>query len=173
MGYLINGLSFNTLRAANTKRIPLFKNRKGEVAHSEENGSDWTPAQWLQAVVGEVGEYANLRKKFERGDITKEEFDIEAKKELADIVCYLDILALQLDINLGEAVREKFNEVSERMGCDIIIGSDDDWHYSTESQSSEDSSKRKGKHPEDCNEVSTCCEECYQGFMEWIKTNKQ
>lgn len=128
MSYLTNGLSFNTLREANKQRLPHFKNKKGLPAHSEPDGSDWSPAQWLQAVTGELGEYANLRKKFERGDISQEEFNKEAKKELADVVCYLDILALQLNVNLGEAVKEKFNEVSERVGSKIYIGDDDDWH---------------------------------------------
>lgn len=67
MGYLTNGLSFNTLGAANKARLPHFKNSKGERAHSKQDGSDWSPAQWLQAVCGELGEYANARKKFERG----------------------------------------------------------------------------------------------------------
>lgn len=128
MGYMTNGLSFNTLRQANIKRLPQFKNKKGKKAHSKKDGSDWTPAQWLQAVTGELGEYANLRKKFERGDITKAEFDVEAKKELADIQIYLDILAFQLGVDLGQATKEKFNEVSERVGSDIYIGDDDDWH---------------------------------------------
>lgn len=128
MGYLTNGLSFNTLREANKKRLPHFKNKKGKKAHKKADGSDWTPAQWLQAVTGELGEYANLRKKFERGDITKAEFDKEAGKELADVACYLDILAFQLNIDLGRAVKDKFNEVSERVGSPVYIGDDDDWH---------------------------------------------
>lgn len=69
MGYLTDGLTFNTLRQANKARLPTFKNAKGERAHSTDDGSDWSPAQWLQALVGEVGEFANLRKKYERGDI--------------------------------------------------------------------------------------------------------
>lgn len=119
-------LSFDTLREANVARLPQFKNRKGEPAHSEPDGSDWSPAQWLQAVVGEVGEYANLRKKYERGDLSKEEFEIEASKELADIQIYLDLLAFRLGINLGEAVRAKFNEVSNRVNSDVFINYFDD-----------------------------------------------
>lgn len=126
---MTNGLSFNTLREANIKRLPLYKNKNGGLAHAAHDGSDWSPAQWLQAIVGELGEYANVRKKFERGDISKEEFYHLAKKELADVQCYLDILAMQLGVNLGEATKDKFNEVSERIGCNIIIGDDDDWHY--------------------------------------------
>lgn len=123
-----NGLSFKTLRQANQQRLPTFRNRQGELAHSKKDGSDWTPAQWLQAVIGELGEYANIRKKFERGDITAGEFFDAACKELADVVTYLDILAGQLSIDLGEATRQKFNEVSQRVGSPVYIGMDDDWH---------------------------------------------
>ena len=125
---MTNGLSFNTLREANKRRIPQFKNSKGLPAHSEPDGSDWSPAQWLQAVVGELGEYANFRKKFERGDIDEAEFKKQAEKELADVQIYLDILACRLDIDLGQATKRKFNEVSERVGSTIYIGDDDDWH---------------------------------------------
>lgn len=115
------GLTFHELRSANLIRLPKFKNKHGEIAHSKADGSDWTPAQWLQALVGEIGEYANFRKKFERGDITEEEFKLEAKKELADIQIYLDLLALNLDIDLGRATKEKFNEVSKRVGVDVFF----------------------------------------------------
>lgn len=115
-------LSFATLREANMMRLPEFKNCHGDPAHSKSDGSDWSPAQWLQAVVGELGEYANKRKKFERGDISAPEFLIEARKELADVVIYLDLLAAQLEINLGAAVRDKFNEVSRRVGSTVFIG---------------------------------------------------
>ena len=127
MGYLTDGLTFNVLREANKARLPQFKNALGERAHSKDDGSNWSPAQWLQAVVGELGEYANLRKKYERGDITLDVFQLEAKKELADVVTYLDILANQLDIDLGIAIREKFNEVSKRVGSNIFMSSHD-WY---------------------------------------------
>jgi hypothetical protein len=51
MGYGTNGLTFRTLRAANMQRLPLFKDAKGRTCHTEGDGSDWSPAQWLQAVV--------------------------------------------------------------------------------------------------------------------------
>lgn len=114
-------LTFKALREANVARIPKFKNKHGHPAHSKPDGSDWSPAQWLQAVVGEIGEYANLRKKFERGDISCEEFTKEAAKELADVQIYLDILSFQLHIDLGEATIQKFNEVSVRVGSNIRI----------------------------------------------------
>jgi NTP pyrophosphatase (non-canonical NTP hydrolase) len=123
------GLTFNTLRAANEARLPEFKNKWGEPAHAKADGSDWTPAQWLQAVVGEIGEYANMRKKFERGDITEAEFLVEAEKELADVQIYLDILAKQLNIDLGAATIRKFNEVSRRVGSRIFIYSEGTEYY--------------------------------------------
>jgi len=126
---MTDGLTFNTLRSANVNRLPTFKNSKGEPAHSKPDGSDWSPAQWLQAVTGELGEYANLRKKYERGDINEVEFRIQAKQELADIVTYLDILAFQLNIDLGSAVIEKFNFVSNRVGSLIKIHADGSDYY--------------------------------------------
>ena len=88
-----SGITFDTLRGANSARLPQFKNKHGALAHGRPDGSDWTPAQWLQAVVGELGEYANIRKKFERGDLNFKQYEVEAAKELADVQTYLDILA--------------------------------------------------------------------------------
>lgn len=93
MGFGTNGLTFNTLRGANTARLPEFKNKHGAVAHSRPDGSDWSPAQWLQAVVGELGEFAQVRMEFEAGQLTFAEYRSKAGKELADVVTYLDILA--------------------------------------------------------------------------------
>ncbi len=123
-----NGLSFQTLREANLKRVGHFKNARGEPAHSSADGSDWTPAQWAQAVMGELGEYANLRKKFERGDIDGVEFTTKAAEELADVVTYLDLLAYHVGVDLGRATADKFNKVSQRVGSPIEIDyGADDW----------------------------------------------
>lgn len=116
-GLLSNSLTFDQFRIANDARTPVFKNRKGEPT----NSGDWIPAQWFQAFVGEVGEYANWRKKYEHGDITHDQFMVEARKELADAQTYLDKLASCLGIDLGEATREKFNEISKRVGVDIFL----------------------------------------------------
>lgn len=130
MGYGSDGLTFNTLRRANLARLPCFRDNKGRVCHSEKDGSDWSPAQWLQAVVGELGEYANLRKKVERGDFTLEEAKPMLADELADVVIYLDILSGQLGIDLGAAVMAKWNRTSVRVGCGMSIDAED-WHYTT------------------------------------------
>lgn len=125
---MTDGLTFNALRGANRARLPQFRNGHGQLAHSMPDGSDWSPAQWLQAVLGELGEYANLRKKYDRGDVDDSAFKAGAAKELADVVTYLDILALQLGIDLGQATMDKFNEVSQRVGSNVRLEAGD-WHY--------------------------------------------
>jgi hypothetical protein len=85
--------TFAALQAATLQRLPHFKNRHGEAAHAHPAGADWTPGQWLMALLGEVGEFALLRIRYEAGDITQEEYEREAPKELADVACYLAMLA--------------------------------------------------------------------------------
>jgi NTP pyrophosphatase (non-canonical NTP hydrolase)/F0F1-type ATP synthase assembly protein I len=121
---LMNNLSFKTLAEANLRRLPLFKNSKGLPAHSKPDGSDWSHAEWLQAVIGELGEYANIMKKVQRGDLTMEEAKPSIEKELADVMTYFAILAQQLNIDLGQAVEDKFNEVSDKVKCDVYIQND-------------------------------------------------
>jgi hypothetical protein len=130
------GLTFSALRKANLKRVGVFRNSKGGLAHKKPDGSDWSPAQWLQAFIGEVGEYCNFRKKFERGDMTFEEFQKAAAKELADAQTYLDLLARHAlnytdengetvvhptGVILGTATMRKWNEVSERIGSSLRL----------------------------------------------------
>lgn len=88
-------LSFEALRAANRARLPIFKNKHGTPAHALADGSDWSPAQWLQAVVGELGEWAQKRLAFERGALSAEELAEQGGEELADVVTYVDLLALR------------------------------------------------------------------------------
>lgn len=112
-------MHFRTLQEAMAIRMPQFKNKSVEYAN---NGSDWSDAQWLQALVGELGEYANLKKKIERGDFSLEEKRVDLGKELADVTMYLVILASRLNIDLDSAIVNKFNEVSERIGADVFLG---------------------------------------------------
>lgn len=116
----LSGLTFGTLREANLRRAPSFKNNKGELSHP--NGvTDWTPEQWYTALSGEVGELGNFMKKNFRGDIDDKTFKENAQKELADIQIYLDLLAARLGVDLGKVTIDKFNEVSERVGSNVKI----------------------------------------------------
>lgn len=111
------GLSLEQLQAKSVARSKIFKNKSGAVIDT----SNWTPAEWLEALVGELGEYANFRKKFRRGDLSEQDFHIEACKELADVQIYLALLADSVGVDLGRATVAKFNEVSERIGCYIKL----------------------------------------------------
>ena len=125
MGYLTDGLTFNTLRGGNTARLPHFKNAKGLPARSKPDGSDWALSAWCNAVCGELGELANIIKKVERGDFSLEEAREKMAKEMADVVTYLDLLAFRAGINLGQSVMDKFNEISVRVGSPVRLEADD------------------------------------------------
>jgi len=117
------GLTFDQLREANLKRLPLFKNKQGEYCHAAD-GSDWSIAEWLLAVVGELGELANQQKKIKRGDFVGDELKqakIDLAKEFGDVQTYFDILAFRCGIDLGQATTDKFNEISKRVGCDVRL----------------------------------------------------
>lgn len=119
------GLTFAALREANRRRMPQFRDAHGRRCHAVADGSDWSAAQWLQAVIGEIGEYANVRKKFERGDLTEAEFRALAGAELADVECYLAILWDRLGLDPEAEIIRKFNAVSERVGSDVRLGDRD------------------------------------------------
>ena len=82
------------------------------------------------ALAGECGEMCNAVKKLRRlEDGTNTAKDPQTPEaaiaavadELADTIIYADLLAARLGINLGEAVRSKFNQVSDRMNCEIKL----------------------------------------------------
>ncbi len=79
---------------------------------------DWSPSDWAIATTGELGELCNLLKKRLRGEVIDQQ---DIADEIADTLIYLDLLAARLDIDLGEAVRRKFNVVSERVGSPIKL----------------------------------------------------
>lgn len=100
--------------------------------------SDWSLSQWSNAVAGETGELCNIIKKVERGDFHKRpenasanpeynsayaaaQYREEIGKEAADIVIYLDLLCTREGIDLGAEIVKKFNEVSERVKCNVVI----------------------------------------------------
>lgn len=129
--------SFATLRQANTLRLPTFKNKQGERAHSKDDGSDWSLAEWSNAMAGEVGEaaeahlmlaivrasgtVANITKKIGRGDMTLADAQKEIASELADVVTYADLLAFRAGVDLGAAILDKFNAVSTRVGSPVVL----------------------------------------------------
>ena len=110
----VEELTFTAFRAANVRRC---------VKWHPEGIKSWSPADWLTAVTGELGELASLLKmrNRERDGLPGNKFsptDKQIADELADVITYLDLLAAALDVDLETAVIEKFNEVSERVGFD-------------------------------------------------------
>ena len=96
-------LTFSELRAANIDRC--------EDAFHPVN--DWSLTDWGCATAGEVGEGCNLIKKARRGEHVSADAIAD---EFADTVIYADLLCARLGVKLEDAVRRKFNAVSERCG---------------------------------------------------------
>ena len=116
------GLDLQTLRQANVKRCE----------QSFGSCREWSPADWSNAMAGEAGELlelllplivktntiCNLTKKIQRGDEISLE---EVGKEIADVVIYADLLSHNLGIELSDAIRKKFDEVSTHVGSDVFL----------------------------------------------------
>ncbi len=105
------------------KSLTFKKFSKTNRTRSEKDFShkldSWSPAEWTNAMAGECGEACNFTKKLLRGDkgVTVE----DVAKELADVVCYADLTAARLGIDLEKAVIDKFNEVSDRRGSKLKL----------------------------------------------------
>lgn len=100
--------SITTLREAN-------KTRQRE--WDKENGIDL--AYRGNELAGEVGEACNIIKKLERerlGIRGSRASIAQLAEELADVVICVDLIAMQVGINLDDAVRDKFNATSEKYG---------------------------------------------------------
>lgn len=125
IGVAQDPLTFAELRRVNVQRCESVFHRL----------ADWSPNDWGCAVGGELGELLNLMKKLRRASDKIGKFDLNDERlwleagvtreqiahELADTAIYLDLLAAIFCVDLGEAIREKFNIVSERRGSNIRL----------------------------------------------------
>jgi NTP pyrophosphatase (non-canonical NTP hydrolase) len=109
-------LSFDELRAANARRQDEWEDGTtepfGMLYHSN-------------ALAGEVGEACNVVKKLERQrrGARGSNSTIQAlADELADVIIYADLLARSAGIDLGQAVRFKFDATSEKYGLSTKLG---------------------------------------------------
>lgn len=119
MSDIPDDLSLHELRSHNIERCSKYFPGN----HME----TWSANDWMVALTGEVGELANVLKKLKRGyDLTRglDEVHLRAEcaKELGDIQCYLDLLAAKLGVSLATATKDKFNEVSKRVGYPFTLG---------------------------------------------------
>lgn len=121
-GKLWVNLDFGTMSQVNARRAEKWHGPDWLAADDQ-----WTIADWSNAMAGEAGEAANIVKKIRRNECVFESgvparpdaelYDALAD-ELADVVLYADLLAQKAGIDLGTAVREKFNRKSEEQGFD-------------------------------------------------------
>ena len=83
---------------------------------------EWLEVDWGNAIAGEAGELCNMIKKRRRNWKESDRIpDEDLGKEIADVVCYLDLLANKLGLSLEEIVRNKFNEISNRYDCPVKL----------------------------------------------------
>ena len=100
--------------------------RKATLSRVEEwHGlNKWSVMEWACAMAGEAGETCNVAKKMSRIEggfaYRKEEIGQDLTpnlaEEAADTFIYLDLLCASRGIDLAEAVKKKFNSVSEAYG---------------------------------------------------------
>ena len=95
------------------------KLRDANVARQAEwdEGNTISLTYWATAMAGEVGEACNVVKKLERerlGLRGSRATLADLADELADVVIYVDLLAMSQGIDLEAAIRNKFNATSAK-----------------------------------------------------------
>lgn len=85
--------------------------------------SDWSSSDWMVALIGEIGEAANVLKKLNRvrdgipgNKHTPDELREMFANELADAYIYLDLLCQSLGIELEASVNRVFENKSKEIG---------------------------------------------------------
>lgn len=110
------GMTFRAFSAENRARCEA-PNGFNQPLHS------WPASEWILAVVGEVGEAANIAKKLNRArdgirgnDMSVPELRAALIDELADAYIYLDLTFQRLGVRIEDAVRSKFDRTSAKIG---------------------------------------------------------
>jgi NTP pyrophosphatase (non-canonical NTP hydrolase) len=85
--------------------------------------NSWSTSDWLTALMGELGEAANVAKKLNRvrdgipGNKQSEaELHQQLRKELGDVFVYLDLTCRSLGFCVDDAAAEVFNAKSKEIG---------------------------------------------------------
>lgn len=88
----------------------------------------WSLSDWMTAVLGELGEAANVAKKLNRvrdgipgNKETEAELRAKLKREIGDTFVYLDLLAQSAGFTIEDAAREVFNSKSVEIGYPIKL----------------------------------------------------
>lgn len=114
-------LTFNAFSVANRARCESPSGFKHAL-------SSWTASDWMTAVVGEVGEAANIIKKLNRfrdGVPGNKESETalrdKLRKELGDVFVYLDLLCQSQGFAIDGAAVEVFNQKSKEIGYEVEL----------------------------------------------------
>lgn len=99
-------------------KLSLFELRLGNMVRDRE----WDPSGVIDLsfrgneLAGETGEACNAIKKLERERLVRGSRATREQlaEELADVIICADLIAMALHIDLGAAVRAKFNATSEK-----------------------------------------------------------
>jgi len=94
--------------------------------------TDWSYAEWTNAIAGEAGEACNVTKKLLRlrdnlagntkpGEDDEGTLKRKAARELADVIIYADLTMQALGFSTSDVVVAVFNEKSRQLGCDITF----------------------------------------------------
>lgn len=90
--------------------------------------SSWDTSDWFLAVLGELGEAANVAKKLNRvrdgipgNKETPEELRAKLRKEIGDAFVYLDLLAQAHGFTVDAAAVEVFDAKSRELGYQVEL----------------------------------------------------
>lgn len=93
------------------------------------NLNAWDTSDWFLAILGELGEAANVAKKLNRvrdgipgNKQTPDELRAKLRRELGDVFVYLDLTAQAHGFNIVDAAIDVFNSKSEEIGYPERIG---------------------------------------------------
>ena len=82
---------------------------------------------WVMGIAGEAGELVEKWKKaiaYREGKFNKQEFD-DFKKEFADVIWYIAVLADSLGLSLDEIMQQNIAKLADRKKRDVIKGQGD------------------------------------------------
>lgn len=92
--------------------------------------AEWNPKKLLSLsfrgneLAGEIGEACNVLKKLDReriGLVGSRATTDQLAEELADGMICLDLIAMEFDIPMWDAIRRKFNKTSQERGLTIKL----------------------------------------------------
>lgn len=77
---------------------------------------NWTLDDWAHALSAEVGEVSEVFVRVKQGRLAPTEKRAALLSELADVICFADLMITALQANTQDTVVAKFHEVSVRHG---------------------------------------------------------